>query len=447
MLLQLRKRAFPASRAGGGSCIKAATDDVIVVLKVTPDDEKMLYHHINAVCSNLEEKSQKVGLSFKNDKAQVLLPKNWQPRPELLPPGIAVLSNTSEDPKLRGMEIVGAPVGAPEFCTAFAEKTLKRMLRESETLVKLHPQCATKILKDCVCAAPAYLAQVCHPSITKEHLLHFDDRVWDLWLQILGGVGGDSPGLCSLGLERSRMKAFLPSRLNGVGLRSWDRTADFAWFASVASCISQQDEDFHFARRFLKTQSESAYSIALEAIGGPSYLALSDYEIIPIDEPQVLSDSTYFVDLFKDFPKLRLQKEMLNLANIEAHKKFVNFVEHIDTSEAILIESMKRQEVSLLSTMFTVNLTQPDVRVTKPEFTSVARQFVCLPPLSNGSSGAVQADFKCGCGVQKCTNPKCQATSDSLDAAGNHGLVCNPGVKAMRATFDLFASWRSIFKR
>ena len=44
---------------------------------------------------------------------------------------------------------------------------------------------------------------------------------------------------------------------------------------------------------------------------------------------------------------------MLNLANIEAHKKFVNFVEHIDTSEAILIESMKRQEVSLLSTMFT----------------------------------------------------------------------------------------------
>ena len=82
---------------------------------------------------------------------------------------------------------------------------------------------------------------------------------------------------------------------------------------------------------------------------------------------------------------------MLNLANIEAHKKFVNFVEHIDTSEAILIESMKRQEVSLLSTMFTVNLTQSDVRVTKPEFTSVARQFVCLPPLSNGSSGAVQA--------------------------------------------------------
>ena len=157
-----------ASRAGRGSCLKAATDDVVVVLKADPEDEKMLYHHINEVCSNLEEKSQKVELSFTNDKAQVLLPKNWQPRPDLLPPGIAILSNTLEDPKLRGMEVVGAPVGAPEFCSAFVEKTWKRMLRESETLAQMHPQCATKLLKDCVCAALAYLAQVCHPSITKD---------------------------------------------------------------------------------------------------------------------------------------------------------------------------------------------------------------------------------------------------------------------------------------
>ena len=113
------------------------------------------------------------------------------------------------------------------------------------------------------------------------------------------------------------------SRLNGVGLRSWDRTADFAWYASVASCVSQQDEDFHYARRFLKTQSESAYSIALEAVGGPSYLELSDYEIIPIDEPHVLSDSTFFVDLFKEFPKLRLQKEILNLANLVSQKVLI----------------------------------------------------------------------------------------------------------------------------
>ena len=73
----------------------------------------------------------------------------------------------------------------------------------------------------------------------------------------------------------------------------------------------------------------------------------------------MLSDSTFFVDLFKEAPKQRLQKVILYLANIAAHKKFVNYVEHIDTSEKILIESMKREEVSFLSRIFTVNLTQP----------------------------------------------------------------------------------------
>ena len=78
----------------------------------------------------------------------MLLPKDWIPKPDLLPPGIVVLSNTSEDPKLRGMEIVGAPVGAPEFCTSYVAYLLTRMLRESDTLVNLHPQCATKLLKE-----------------------------------------------------------------------------------------------------------------------------------------------------------------------------------------------------------------------------------------------------------------------------------------------------------
>ncbi len=271
------------------------------------------------------------------------------------------------------------------------------MLRESETLASLHPQCATKLLKDCVCAAPAYLAQVCHPSITKEHLTYFDDRVWELWLQILGGIGEGSPYLCKLSVDRSRMKAFLPSRFNGVGLRSWERAADFSWFSSVASCTGLDDEDFNYARRFFKGQGEFAYTIALEAVGGPSYLERSDYELFPIDEPEVLSDSTFFVDLFKREPKLRLQKQLLDLANHVAHEKFVNYVQHTDASERILVESMKRPNVSILSRMFTANLMQQDVRVTKPEFTSAARQFVCLPPLLNGSSGEV---INCKCAVK-----------------------------------------------
>ena len=93
---------------------------------------------------------------------------------------------------------------------------------------------------------------------------------------------------------------------------------------------------------------------------------------------------------------------------------------------------MKHEDFSLLSSMITANLMQFDTRVTKDEFTSVARQFVCLPPISNGT-GEMKEE-KCGCSVQLCSNHKCKAPSEKLDAAGNHRLVCNPGVKAMRAT-------------
>ena len=93
-------------------------------------------------------------------------------------------------------------------------------------------------------------------------------------------------------LSRARKRAFLPSRLGGVGL-SLGQTAGFAWFCSVASCVGLDDIDFDFARRFLKQQSAGAYSLALESIGGPSYLEQSKLELIPIGEPEVLSDSTF----------------------------------------------------------------------------------------------------------------------------------------------------------
>ena len=68
-----------ASHADERSCIKAATDDIVVVLKPTLTNEKHLYYHIREVCTVLEEEARKVGLSFTNDKAQVLLPKTGRP--------------------------------------------------------------------------------------------------------------------------------------------------------------------------------------------------------------------------------------------------------------------------------------------------------------------------------------------------------------------------------
>ena len=67
--------------------------------------------------------------------------------------------------------------------------------------------------------------------------------------------------------------------------------------------------DLDYARRFLLKESTEAYEFALESLGGPSYLADCPYEILPIGDPDVLSNSTFYQELFKDEPKLRLQHE------------------------------------------------------------------------------------------------------------------------------------------
>ena len=262
----------------------------------------------------------------------------------------------------------------------------------------------------------------------------FDDSVWSLWLRILGETGGSELSCCPSILERGRTKAFLPSRYDGVGLRSWERTSSFAWFCSVASCVGLCDPDFDFARQSLGKASEDAFTIALESLGGPCYLAESKYQIIPADDPQVLSDSTFYKDLFKDEPKLKLQHEFTDISSNLCFKSFLehSLSHHSDTSEKIAIRSSDPPGVSILSSLFTSKLTQKDTRLTKTEFTIVARQYVMLPPLKNNAGDLV--DYKCGCQIQVCANKSCKNKEVNLDAAGNHGLVCHPGVKAMRAT-------------
>ena len=420
-------------RAENGSSIKAATDDVIIILKAPT--EKQLCASISDVCDLMTEGAADVGLSFANHKAVLLLPKDlFLTRTDLLPSSIALRSNTFEDSTLRGIEIVGAPVGSADFCATFVTTALDNMLHHSESLLKLHPQAATKLLKDCVCAAPGYLAQVCHPNFTKEPLHKFDDAVWNLWLRVLGGSRGDDILCCSSVLERARRKAFLPSRYEGVGLRSWERTSVFAWFCSVASCVGLCDPNLEFARRSLKKASEDAYGFAMEALGGPSYLSESKYELIPAGEPAVLSDSTFYKDLFKDEPKLKLQHEFTDISSNLCFKLFLKhaLAHHSDTSEKIALRSIDPPGVSVLSSLFTARLTQKDTRLTKTEFTIAARQYVMLPPLKNNAGDILE--YKCGCEVQTCANTVCKNKDTKLDAAGNHGLVCHPGVKAMRAT-------------
>ena len=127
------------------SFLKAATDDVIIVIKPDPANREALYKRVRGLCSKLDLEAAKVGLSFDNDKAQLLLPQGWSPPtdPTALP-RLTVKSDVIPDVLQQGIEIVGCPVGSDRFCKHFVKKTLNNMLAHSSTLTQVHPQAASK---------------------------------------------------------------------------------------------------------------------------------------------------------------------------------------------------------------------------------------------------------------------------------------------------------------
>ena len=147
-----------------------------------------------------------------------------------------------------------------------------------------------------------------------------------------------------------RAKAFLPCRYDGAGLKSWDQTADFAWYCSLACCSALEDPDLDFARKFLGKKGEDAYTFALDALGGPEYLKDCDFELLPVGEPDTLSASTFYRDLFKDYPKLKLQHEFSDVVCRRAHSEFISTTQHNDVSEKITLCSLKRPGHSVLPT-------------------------------------------------------------------------------------------------
>ena len=56
---------------------------------------------------------------------------------------------------------------------------------------------------------------------------------------------------------------------------------------------STQDADFERGRVFLKTECEDAHAIALDSLGGVTYVNRSKFEFMPPEEPDVLYASDY----------------------------------------------------------------------------------------------------------------------------------------------------------
>ena len=408
-------------------------DDCLLVIRADKSDEKALYDRIAWGIKLLNKHAKRLGLNFANDKAQLLLPQDWVPPTAGLPEGLVVRSNTLLNVEQQGIEVVGCPVGSIDFRQTFVQRNLGDVLRSRDDLKQLHPQCATRLLLQCVSACPAYIAQVVHPSATKEALTTFDDNMWSFLLEFLGGIGGDNQlKCCPEGLSRARFRAQLPCRLGGAGLRSWERTADFAWFTSVASCVAESDPNLDVGRAHFGALAHIAYEAAIDSLGGTSHPKVTSGELIPGDDPDVLTVSNFYKELFMDYARvnktpLRLQKEFSAVTAQNAADELLSKSEgaHVSDSERITLLSKS----PIMSHLFTADLSNIETRLSKTEFIISVRHFLCLPSLRIYPDEPDR--LMCGCEVESCDNSHCERAT--LDWAGNHALLCHKGLGAQKA--------------
>lgn len=422
-----------------GSFVKAAMDDCLVVLRCEAGGGAVFAERVLKVLLLLRRCGGAVGLSFENSKAQLLLPKNWEGSVSEFPAGLAIRSVVHTDVSLQGIEVVGAPIGSQAFQKAFVRSSLEGALRCQEDVKQLHPQCAARLLTQCVSACPAYLAQVCHPVVSQESMALFDERLLDLFVSVLGGVCGGSEGcddssqlkVCEDGFAWCRKRAQLPCRFGGAGLRCWQRTTEFSWYCSVASLVAQKDPHFDVGRKFFDESACEAYDRALAAIKTPGDGKWSSGELLPVDERDVLLESDFYSELFQEHREackhdLKLQKlfsdEASSLAaqvlesKAPSHKTPADEIRFLSRAKA-------SSNPSLLQQLFTADLSYPATRLNKTEFIISARQYLSLPALRI-NDGEVSL-LSCGCEVEKCANPSCGAGGGLLDRDGNHSLLCH----------------------
>jgi hypothetical protein len=202
----------------------------------------------------------------------------------------------------------------------------------------------------------------------------------------------------------------------------------------MAECSVRQDVDFERARVFLKAECEEAHAIALEALEGPTYVNRADFEFLPPEEPDVLVSGDYYKEWQKDHAPAKLQKEFAHFLGDRALKKITSNLDsdnHITKSEVIRsLLARKKPGESVLTQLFTANLSDREARLSKTEFIISVRQFIGLPALKIPRGELVE--LKCGCEAQQCPNVQCAGVV--IDPAGNHALLCHSGITTRKAT-------------
>jgi hypothetical protein len=135
-----------------------------------------------------------------------------------------------------GLEVLGVPLGAPEFVREHVAAALVHHQRGLEELHGLKDsQMAFLLMRQCVAGRPDFLCRLLDPSQEwLETLQGFDDALWVHLRRILGWRPGDpDPSGADAGVwAAARDQAFLPVGSGGLGLRSATLLAPLGYLCS-----------------------------------------------------------------------------------------------------------------------------------------------------------------------------------------------------------------------
>ena len=157
------------------------------------------------------------GLHLNRSKCLLFVP------PELGSPPSSFPASTS-----RGFELLGSPVGPPDFCRASVAKRLDKVKDSVQSLALLQDsQMEYSLLKSCLGLQKISCAlRTTPPDILLPVIHSFDEFMFHCINDLVGGA---------LSLW-SHLKATLPPRLGGIGIRLASAHSGAIFLASVQAC-------------------------------------------------------------------------------------------------------------------------------------------------------------------------------------------------------------------
>ena len=165
--------------------------------------------------------------------------KAWSKGGDEAPTELEALRPTDEDSvwqadkpdELNGLVVLGIPLGKDAFVQAFATKRLETEQKLLEELPKLSDlQHAWVLLSQSAVPRANHTIRILPPSQSKFYASRHDAALWESFCQVFGAGVLTNDGL-------AKQVATLLGRLRGLGLRSAERTAAAAFWASWASAL------------------------------------------------------------------------------------------------------------------------------------------------------------------------------------------------------------------